>query len=140
MKAWQMILALGVMACIGCGGSVSKTEDDNANGSVDEQTEDTELVKARPGMSKKAQNLGDDPLASKAKALVMVREKVEIDIKLKKSMDLYRGLHGYYPKTQKEFIEKIIDENKIKLPKLPEGQKYVYDPKTGELLIERPQQ
>ena len=33
----------------------------------------------------------------------------------------------------------IIKANSIKLPTLPEGSKYKYDPKSGELLVEHPQ-
>ena len=35
------------------------------------------------------------------------------------------------PKSHEEFMERIIKENHINLPQLPEGHRYVYDPKRG---------
>ena len=35
-------------------------------------------------------------------------------------------------------MDRIIKENNIRLPTLPTGNRYVYDPKTGELMIEKP--
>jgi hypothetical protein len=65
-------------------------------------------------------------------------------------MNLYRAEHGYFPKTQKEFMEKIIAANDIKLPELPPGERYIYDVEKAAkmtsydiydppLLVERPQ-
>lgn len=44
---------------------------------------------------------------------------------------LYEAEHGHYPKTQEEFMEKIIKPNEptTRLPELPEGWEYFYDPK-----------
>ena len=35
-------------------------------------------------------------------------------------------------------MEKIIKANQIKLPDLPEGDRYQYDPKTEQLMVESP--
>jgi hypothetical protein len=55
-------------------------------------------------------------------------------------MDVYKALdpNGRGPKTHEEFMEKIIRANDIKLPELPSGHRYVYDPVQGELLVEQP--
>ena len=42
-------------------------------------------------------------------------------------MQMYRVEHGHFPKTEEEFMEKIIKANSIKLPELPPGERYVYD-------------
>ena len=47
------------------------------------------------------------------------------------ALDLYRAGNGHVRKTQKEFMEHIIKENNLPLPALPAGQRYVYDPSTG---------
>ncbi len=46
------------------------------------------------------------------------------------AMQLYNAEHGRYPKTQEEFMEKIIKPNEptTRLPELPEGWEYFYDP------------
>ncbi len=45
---------------------------------------------------------------------------------------LYEAEHGRYPKTQEEFMEKVIEPNEpaTALPELPEGWEYYYDPQT----------
>jgi len=35
-------------------------------------------------------------------------------------------------------LQRIIKDNHINLPLLPEGHRYVYDPKRGELMVEQP--
>ena len=35
-------------------------------------------------------------------------------------------------------MENVIKANQIKLPVLPPGHKYVYDPATKQLMVERP--
>jgi hypothetical protein len=35
-------------------------------------------------------------------------------------------------------MQEIIAANQIKLPQLPPGEKYVFDPQTQELMVERP--
>ena len=45
---------------------------------------------------------------------------------------------GRNPESHEEFMEKIVKFNQIKLPELPPGHKYVYDPATEQLMVERP--
>ena len=45
-------------------------------------------------------------------------------------MKLYKASEGNCPKTQEEFMDKIIKENNLQLPTLPAGQSYFYDPST----------
>jgi hypothetical protein len=56
------------------------------------------------------------------------------------AMNLYHAENGRYPASHDEFMKVIIQANQIKLPLLPEGQTYVYDPQTHTLMVERPQQ
>jgi hypothetical protein len=53
-------------------------------------------------------------------------------------MQLYEATNGKKPTTHEEFMEQIIRANQIVLPELPAGQRYVYDPETGELMVEKP--
>lgn len=47
------------------------------------------------------------------------------------AMKLYQAEKGYYPKTQEQFMNEIIKPNEpaTKLPELPDGWEYYYDPK-----------
>jgi hypothetical protein len=46
------------------------------------------------------------------------------------AMKLYQAEHGRFPKDQEEFMNKIIEPNlpATRLPELPEGWEYYYDP------------
>ncbi len=105
------------------------------------QTQETETVDAEVGVGKSSQNLGkfdsgvQKAVASPAQALVRTKEMAAFDLQVKPTLEAYRALHGNYPKTEKEFWDTIKG---VKLPELPAGHKYVYDPKEGKLKVERP--
>ncbi len=77
-------------------------------------------------------------IVAPAVALFRTRERAVFEIQIPHAMQLYEALNGKKPVSEEEFFEKIIKTNQIKLPTLPEGQRYVYDPKKGELMVERP--
>lgn len=66
------------------------------------------------------------------------RERIVFEIAIPQAISLYEATNGFKPKTQESFMKDIIEFNRIQLPELPAGHKYIYDPKTGELMIERP--
>jgi len=71
-----------------------------------------------------------------------IRQKFLIEgqlesFKYKKTMDIYKATHGHYPETNEEFQREIIKKGAIKLPPLPAGWRYTFDPKTGELMKEK---
>lgn len=47
---------------------------------------------------------------------------------IRHAVDLYEATNSRYPKTQDEFMREIIQANDIKLPELPDGYEYFYDP------------
>jgi hypothetical protein len=53
-------------------------------------------------------------------------------------MKVFKALEGRAPKTQAEFMQRIIKEGQINLPELPAGYRYVYDPKEAQLMVEQP--
>jgi hypothetical protein len=57
------------------------------------------------------------------------------------AIKLYEAEHGFKPKTHEAFMKEIIEANQpaLKLPKLPEGHTYKYDPQKGELMVEHPE-
>jgi len=66
------------------------------------------------------------------------QEMVAYRIKVPHALNLYKGTHGHFPKTQEEFDREILKPNMIELPELPANHRYVYDPEKGELQVERP--
>ena len=67
-----------------------------------------------------------------------IRERLAYDIQIPEAMKLFRATEDRLPKSHEEFMQRIIKENHINLPLLPEGHRYVYDPKRGELMVEQP--
>ena len=93
-----------------------------------------ERKKAEAGVTGRGDYGGGIGTASLS-AYVRVQEKVEFQ-QVEYALKLYKAQHGELPKSHEEFMEKIIKPNQIKLPELQEGDKYVYDPEKGELMVE----
>ena len=100
-----------------------------------------ELVAAEAGVGKKGQSLKNDTgmIVEPVKQLIRFEQKAVFDLQIKPALEFYKASNGSYPKTHEEFMDKIVKENGIVLPTLPEGQKYVFDPEQGQLMVERPQ-
>lgn len=100
----------------------------------------TETVKADVGVGIKGRSLDshDGFIVGPAKAYFAVREKAVFQIQIPHALQLFKATDGTGPKTHEEFMQKIIMENKIKLPQLPPGATYVYNPETEELGVKRP--
>jgi hypothetical protein len=56
---------------------------------------------------------------------------------IKHDMDIWQAIHNRWPKDAQEFQKEILEPANIELPELPLGNRYVYNPKTGELLVAR---
>jgi hypothetical protein len=54
---------------------------------------------------------------------------------IKHDMDIWQAIHNRFPKNAQEFQKEILEPANIDLPELPPGKRYVYNPKTGELLV-----
>jgi hypothetical protein len=100
-----------------------------------------ERVEAKAGVGKKGQSLEGETgmVVEPVKQLIKFEQKAVFDLTIKPTLEAYKALNGSYPKSHEEFMEKIIRANNIKLPELPAGQQYVFDPETGLLMVERPQ-
>jgi hypothetical protein len=67
-----------------------------------------------------------------------IRENIAFNIQIPNAMKFFKQLKGRNPKSLEEYMKEIVKENGINLPELPEGSKYVYDAKAGELMVARP--
>ncbi|MCA9174055.1 MAG: hypothetical protein KDB14_06160 [Planctomycetales bacterium] len=105
---------------------------------------ETERVVADVGVGAKGRSLDEyeggveGAIAAPAKALFAAKENAAYNIQVKHALELYRATSGDYPKSHDDFMRDIIKFNQIKLPPLPEGQRYVYDPEQAKLMVERP--
>ena len=96
-------------------------------------------------MGKKGSRYGGGFITEPISAYFKTRHRVVLEIQIPKTMQLFHATNNRYPKDMAEFERVILKPNGITaLPELPDGQRYVYDPKavnlpanTG-LMVERP--
>ena len=121
-------------------GGTAGTGADSVTVPVAEHSSVTERVVAGVGVGQRSRSLDNrsGPVVEPLKSLVATKERLAFDVQLKHAMDLYRATHGRLPQSHDEFMMQIVAFNKIKLPVLPEGHKYLFDPQRGELMVERP--
>ncbi len=67
------------------------------------------------------------------------QERIIFENQIPHAMNLYHATHGRYPRSQEEFEREILQANGIRLPTLPPGHRYVYDPNSAQLMVEKPQ-
>lgn len=109
----------------------------------------TERVVAKAGVTGKGQ-YGGGLITTPIAAYFSVRERVVFDIQIPSTMNLYKAEHGRFPRTHKEFMQKIIKANGFVLPKLQSDEhRYIYLPEKAAkmrnydtldppLMVERP--
>jgi len=95
---------------------------------------------ARGGVGEKGRGYGDGPVTTPVAAYFAVQERLVFDVQIPQAMNLYKAAEGRAPKTHDEFMRNIVAANQIRLPALPAGHRYVYDPKSERLMVEHPQQ
>lgn len=66
------------------------------------------------------------------------QERIIFESQIPHAMQLYHATNGRYPASWEEFEREILVPNGIRLPTLPPGHRYYYDPQTGQLMVEKP--
>lgn len=105
-----------------------------------EPSAEMERVKAERGVAAAGRSLDEHAglLVTPAKAYFSVRERAVFDIQVPEALKLFKATNGNGPRSHDEFMAQVIEANQIQLPELPDGQRYVYDPQTEQLMVERP--
>jgi hypothetical protein len=93
---------------------------------------EVEREKAKQGVGKRGRGYGMGLVATPIATYFSIRERMAFNL-VTQAMQLYVAEHNGPPKTQDEFMEKIIKANQIKLPDLRDGAKYVYLPEKVNL-------
>jgi hypothetical protein len=92
---------------------------------------------AKVGVGEKGRGYGGGIITTPVKEYFQSKDRISFEIQIPKAMQLFKAQYDRNP-TDAEFWETIIKENAIPLPELPAGQTYVYDPKSGELMVQHP--
>lgn len=92
------------------------------------------------GAGKRGHDLGQGIVATPVAAYFAAQEQVAFRVEVPQAMNLFKAEKGYAPRSNEEFMKEIIQANNIKLPELPAGHKYIYDPAQEQLMVEQPGQ
>lgn len=92
---------------------------------------------AKAGVGEKGRGYGGGIITEPVHVYFHARERITFD-QVKHNLDLYKALNGSAPKTTEEFMDKVIKANGTKLPELPPGYRYIYDPVKEQLMVEHP--
>lgn len=145
-----LILASAALAGCGAGYDAATSEPEaaqqqqapaaNVAAAGDEAPVEPEMVReeAKAGVGAKGRFEGEGLIVTPLKTYFLAKEKIAFDIQIASAMQLYKGEHGYAPKSHDDFMDKIVKQNQIVLPELPEGHRYVYDPQQEQLMVEHP--
>ena len=90
------------------------------------------------GADKRGRNYGGGVISEPIRQYFRAGQRIQL-LNLERAMKLYKGEHGTLPTSHEQFMKEIIEANRLELPQLPEGERYVYDPQQGQLMVERPQ-
>jgi hypothetical protein len=94
--------------------------------------------KADVGVGKKGRGYGKGIVATPVASLYAMREQMVFRVQIPEALKLFKAMEGRAPKDNEEFMEKIIKANNIHLPELPTGERYWYDAKTEQLMVQQP--
>ena len=125
MRFLTVLLTGCLLILSGCGSADQPAE--KPSESADAKTA---TPKKKTGKVKIAGGMLTIPGGMAAKA-----EQKAFEMALPQLLQLFQAEHGRKPKSHEEFMAKVIDAHKRKLPKAPEGQKFVYDPTTEKLKL-----
>jgi hypothetical protein len=96
------------------------------------------IEKADVGSGAKG-NYGPGIITTPVATYFRVQERITFYIQIPDFIRAYKFEHDFKgPKSNEEFMEKIIKKNNIHLPDLPPGHSYIYDPKEEQLMVVKP--
>lgn len=126
-------MGLAVLVMMGC-------ENPPAPQDAEAQAEPIQAQKAVAGVGKKGQSLQDNQGVAKmvsgpAAALLKFEQKAVLEIQIPQALQLFKATEGRFPKSHEEFMQKIVQANRIVLPELPEGAVYQFNTEKGELWV-----
>jgi hypothetical protein len=128
--AWYVLIGLGLG--VGCQPSERPP--------AAEETVLTEPRLAEVGVGQAGRSLRDEQglggvVAQPASAYFQTRERIAFQIQIPQAVQLYQAEHGRLPASHDEFMQRIVEANRINLPQLPPGQVYRYHPEDGQLWV-----
>jgi hypothetical protein len=94
--------------------------------------------KAVRGSGVKGRKYGGGVYTEPVRQYFRLQQASVFEIQIPHDLGLFKAEHNRFPKDWAEFKSAILEPASIQLPELPEGERYVFDSKEGELMVERP--
>lgn len=107
-------------------------------GAENATAENENVEKAQVGVGKRGRDYGGGIITEPARQRFLIADRLTFTA-IDHAMNLYKATNGHLPKSHDEFMRDIIQANNLKLPDLPAGDEYFYDPERGELMVRHPQ-
>ncbi|HZZ28544.1 MAG TPA: hypothetical protein VFE46_11125 [Pirellulales bacterium] len=97
---------------------------------------DPTLQKAEAGVGKQGSGYGGGLITEPVHEFFVGRDKITFEIQIPHQLQLWKAENNNRnPKNFEEYKRVILDPCGVDLPELPPGKRYLYDPKTGDLLV-----
>ncbi len=148
-------LCLGMLFCVGCGESVAPptVSEEVAAEIKAEEEKQAEAEAAREAAGDEyemkvaglhATGKGEYGVTSEEPMSIVTvpistyfraQEMAVFNMQIPSALNLFQASEGRFPASEEEFMQSIIRANQIVLPKLPEGDTYVYDVPSHTLMI-----
>jgi hypothetical protein len=99
------------------------------------------MEKAQVGSGDKGRGYGGGLIGTPVSTYFAARERIFFEIQLPEFIRAFEFENDRPPKSNEEFWEKIIKKNGLesRMPTLPPGHRYVYDPKLKQLMVLKPE-
>lgn len=131
-----------LLACICCGcDNPTVTPQPDADQSANEQPA-TQMAaqQALAGVGKQGQKLNQQSDVQKiitgpAAVLFNIQQKAVLEFQIPPLLQAFKATEGRMPKNHEEFMSKIVNANRLKLPELPEGVVYRFNTEKGQLWV-----
>ena len=93
-------------------------------------------TQAQAGVGKRGQKLKDrnGMLTTPAKQIFLAEQKIMF-MKAEQALQAFEVLNDRYPKSTKEYMDRVIKANYLTLPELPAGDRYEFDTRTHTLMV-----
>jgi hypothetical protein len=101
----------------------------------------TASVKAGVGVAKQGRSLDSQSglqlmVSYPAVKFFQAKERIVFEIQIPPAIQRFKAIEGRFPKTHEEFMTRVIKENMIQLPELPQDRVYRFNTETGELYVD----
>jgi hypothetical protein len=101
---------------------------------------DTTVKKAEGTDGVKGSGYGGGVVTEPVSQYFRLQNRIQFEIQIPKQMQIWKAINNRFPKDEAEYEKEILIPCGINgfkdLPELPMNCRYIYDPKTGDLLVE----